>query len=368
MVIALRGYDGKELWRMNVTAGPFMINCHDIDVDKDGKADCIASGRVGTATAFDPRKGKVLWHVDHSVVHQSWNFYNVLVMPDFTGDGVPEVLLPHGGEPKFKASQHKRHAGRLVLVDGSNGRSLGRYLNMRRYKETYISPVLHTTRDGSQYILYGEGGETVKGSFLGISVPDLYRYVRNLPKSAPVPHTRGNYKSWEKRKWYHRKHGIFVIYKSQIEGVMVPPTLVDMNNDGVRDIMMTAYDGLIRLYDGDTLDVMWTTKFHGFETYSCFAPAYFNDDDTLDFMIHLNRGVWPHYKYALKVVLDGRNGNVLWTLNATWSGMASDLVLRTTERHRDAYLFRMEGVNGPVDNEVRKTGRERGERGEGGER
>ena len=48
---------------------------------------------------------------------------------------------------------------------------------------------------------------------------------------------------------------------------MVPPTLVDMNNDGVRDIMMTAYDGLIRLYDGDTLEVMWTTKFHGFESY-----------------------------------------------------------------------------------------------------
>ena len=61
---------------------------------------------------------------------------------------------------------HKRDAGRLVLVDGRSGHSLGRYLNMSEYKETYISPVLHTTKDGSQYVLYGDGGETVKGQCL----------------------------------------------------------------------------------------------------------------------------------------------------------------------------------------------------------
>ncbi|KAI0219155.1 hypothetical protein LSAT2_029236 [Lamellibrachia satsuma] len=79
------------------------MNCHKIDIDKDGKADCIASGRTGTVVAFDPRKGKVLWQVDQSVVHQTWNVYNVLVMSDFTQDGVPEVLLSQGGDPKFDA-------------------------------------------------------------------------------------------------------------------------------------------------------------------------------------------------------------------------------------------------------------------------
>ena len=56
-LVALRGYDGKELWRIRVQAGPFEMNCHKIDIDKDGKADCIASGRRGTVVAFDPRKG-----------------------------------------------------------------------------------------------------------------------------------------------------------------------------------------------------------------------------------------------------------------------------------------------------------------------
>ncbi|KAI0227422.1 hypothetical protein LSAT2_022102 [Lamellibrachia satsuma] len=362
-LVALRGYDGKELWRIRVQSAPFEMNCHKIDIDKDGKADCIASGRMGTVVAFDPRKGKVLWQVDQRVVHQSWNFYNVLVMSDFTQDGVPEVLLSQGGDPTFDAEQHKRYSGRLALVDGSNGQSLGRYLNMSRYKETYFSPVLHTTKDGSQYILYGEGGETVKGAFLAISVPDFFRYVKSLPRSAVVPNTRGSYKSWEKGILYHRRHGVLVIYKSKIKGVMVSPTLVDMNNDGVRDIVMSAYDGTMRLYDGETLDIMWITRFYGFESYSCLAPAYFNDDEHLDFMIHLNSGAWPDYKYSLKVVLDGRNGKVLWQMNATFYEMTSDLVLRTTEKHRDAFVFRIEGVNGPGMN-MEKEERQRRSSGE----
>ena len=32
---------------------------------------------------------------------------------------------------------------------------------------------------------------------------------------------------------------------------------------------------------------------------SCLAPAYFNDDEHLDFMIHINAGAWPRYRYSL---------------------------------------------------------------------
>ena len=66
--------------------------------------------------------------------------------------------------------QHKRLSGRLALVDGSNGQSLGRYLNMSRYKETCFSPVMHTTKDGCQYTLCGEGVETVKGKSTNLSI------------------------------------------------------------------------------------------------------------------------------------------------------------------------------------------------------
>ena len=62
-LVALRGYDGKELWRIRVPGAPFEMNCHKIDVDKDGKTDCIASGRMGTVVAFDPRKGDLICDV-----------------------------------------------------------------------------------------------------------------------------------------------------------------------------------------------------------------------------------------------------------------------------------------------------------------
>lgn len=58
---------------------------------------------------------------------------------------------------------HERYAGRLILLDGATGKSLGRFLNMPQGRETYMSPVLHTMKDGSQYILFGSGGETVPG-------------------------------------------------------------------------------------------------------------------------------------------------------------------------------------------------------------
>ena len=61
----------------------------------------------------------------------------------------------------------ERDAGRLILLDGSTGKHVGRYMLIvddMGGKETYMSPVLHHTNDGSQYILYGSGGETVAGS------------------------------------------------------------------------------------------------------------------------------------------------------------------------------------------------------------
>ena len=59
-----------------------------------------------------------------------------------------------------------RNAGRLILLDGATGRHIDRYLSIvdeQGDKETYMSPVLHRTRDGSLYVLYGSGGETVRG-------------------------------------------------------------------------------------------------------------------------------------------------------------------------------------------------------------
>ena len=49
--------------------------------------------------------------------------------------------------------------------------------------------------------------------------------------------------------------------------MMVPPVCVDVNKDGVKDILLNAYDGNITLYNGENLTVIWQNKFPGFESY-----------------------------------------------------------------------------------------------------
>lgn len=57
-----------------------------------------------------------------------------------------------------------RKAGRLILLDGATGSAIGkRYLKIPDDKETYMSPIMHVRKDGSEYIIFGHGGETVPG-------------------------------------------------------------------------------------------------------------------------------------------------------------------------------------------------------------
>ena len=57
-VIALRGRDGKLLWKANAYAEVFEILCHGIDVNKDGIDDCIVTGRLAELRAINPLNGK----------------------------------------------------------------------------------------------------------------------------------------------------------------------------------------------------------------------------------------------------------------------------------------------------------------------
>lgn len=57
-VIALRGRDGKLLWKADAYAEVFELLCHGIDVNGDGVDDCIVTGRLAELRAINPRNGK----------------------------------------------------------------------------------------------------------------------------------------------------------------------------------------------------------------------------------------------------------------------------------------------------------------------
>ena len=48
---------------------------------------------------------------------------------------------------------------------------------------------------------------------------------------------------------------------------MVPPVLVEMSGDTTKDILMSAYDSVFTLYNGETLEEIWKQTFPDRETY-----------------------------------------------------------------------------------------------------
>ncbi|KAJ8299124.1 hypothetical protein KUTeg_023184 [Tegillarca granosa] len=343
-IVALRGYDGKLLWKTKAYAEIFALNCHGVDANKDGTFDCIATGRLADIRVINPKNGELLWEGDGSIFNRGWNIYSTNVIPDMDYDGVNEIVLAHGGDPVIPANVHVRHSGWLMMISGGTGKQIGRQLEMPEDKETYMSPVIHERRDGSQYILFGSGGETVGGLFMAISVPDFYRHVKQLPRNHPVPNVRGKYDQWGYKEPDSR--GIIELFRAEVKGVMVPPVLVDVNKDGVNDIFMNSFDGAMVLFDGETLKIMWKVKLEERESYSSPAPGYFNDDDVIDFMLHWSKGEWPFYNNTDVIILDGKDGTVLWNLTSNRYDVSSDLVAKTDDKNRDVFFFRVQGRNG----------------------
>jgi len=45
--------------------------------------------------------GSVFWEAKSDHFVSTWSSFNVVLMPDFTGDGVPELITAHSADPKF---------------------------------------------------------------------------------------------------------------------------------------------------------------------------------------------------------------------------------------------------------------------------
>ncbi|KAK7477178.1 hypothetical protein BaRGS_00031563 [Batillaria attramentaria] len=225
--------------------------------------------------------------------------------------------MSHGGDPTVPSDVHTRRSGWLVALSGATGKQLGTHLAMPEDRETYCAPTVHTRRDGSQYILYGSGGETVGGQFLAISMTDFYRHIYQKPRDSPVPNVKGDYRQWGFKP--PSAKGEISIFVAEEKGVMVPPVMVDMNRDGVKDILMNSFDGNMVLFDGETLE-------------SCGRSS--------------SRAGSPTARQLQTVIVDGRDGTVLWNMTTVKYDVTSDLIARTGAKNRDVFLFRAQGRRG----------------------
>lgn len=90
-----------------------------------------------------------------------YHYHLYVCLPVRPSAGEPPAHLPVNLSVYDQVTTRK--SNHILLISGRTGKAIGSYYKTPDEKETYMSPVIHTRRDGSQYVLIGIGGETVGG-------------------------------------------------------------------------------------------------------------------------------------------------------------------------------------------------------------
>ncbi|KAI8508971.1 hypothetical protein Bbelb_128190 [Branchiostoma belcheri] len=302
-LLALDGATGHELWRSFADHEIFGVNCNE-DISGDGAFQAVSGSDGRLLWKFGPQEAKV----------EMMNLYTAQFLPDMDGDGVPDVLAAHGGDPLREPGSLYRLSGRLLILSGKNGRVL-RWAEVPDRRETYYSPQVYSRQDGRLTVLFGTGGETHAGSLWRIPLDDLYE--GNMDKAE-------------------------MLYSDPQKGIMTPPVLVDLTADRTVDIVMAMFNSTVVAMDGETGERLWDASFPMSESYSTPAPGFYNDDDVPDFMVHYQHGPgFPIYYQSHTTILDGRNGQPLVVpyIRDTVGAQASPLAISVEGHGNDIFLY-----------------------------
>lgn len=82
--------------------------------------------------------------------------------------------------------------GRIILFSGKNGQVL-RWQNVPDKCETYFSPVVYSTRNGTEVALFGTGGETHPGSLWAVDIMRLYNGQINTAYAVYTDNFKGRF-------------------------------------------------------------------------------------------------------------------------------------------------------------------------------
>lgn len=326
-VMAIDGSNGELLWKVaawNQVVSSAVFK----DITLDGTPDVFIGGRSSILMAIDGSNGDVIWQYlsyteEMDLINDTsyLNFYTPQFVPDVDEDGIEDLLISFGGFFKAGTGDPERPAGELKLISSQSGKTL-RKLRMPDGKETYMSPVIYDFHgNNTPDIIIGTGGESLPGSLYRIKYADLL--AEQFSDTVSLA---------------------FGLRK----GFIAPPVLADINGDKIMDIISNSVDGRMISLDGKTNDVIWEASLgDGFEVYTMPAPGNFNGDDTPDFYGSFGKGVWPDSEYIAHIIVDGKNGELLFSDTVGTFQYASPITYDLTKNGIDEVIL--------VNNDAKKV-------------
>ncbi|MGC6491190.1 MAG: hypothetical protein ACON5E_07915, partial [Flavobacteriales bacterium] len=288
--IALDGTNGNTLWTMESTneiySSPIFY-----DYNNDAIEDVIIAGRDAELRLIDGSNGELIWKFwNDNSVHPNdsgwFNFYNPQIIIDVNGDGYPELLCANGGDHSLDDIETNRPAGHLLVINGINGEILNK-ASVPDSNETYMSPLfVDLNNDENFKVIFGTGGETIAGNLWVVDFSDLLD--NNISSAIPL------------------------LENTEL-GLIAPPSIADINNDGSLDIVCQNFDGTISAINGDSFDLLWDYQLPNTE--SSASPILGNftpSDNNIDVFATLYSGGSSSYNDFYQILLDGETGQTLF--------------------------------------------------------
>lgn len=92
-IISLIGSSGAVAWFDEMTDEPVAIDCTLLDIDRNGRPDCLVIDEYGELGAINPISGHWHWTFKERSVHKVDALDFPVILPDLDNDGIMDILL-----------------------------------------------------------------------------------------------------------------------------------------------------------------------------------------------------------------------------------------------------------------------------------
>lgn len=323
-ISAINGLDGNTIWntetRNEMFSSPQFYDFNDDNID-----DVIIGGRDAELRLINGSNGETIWEfwADENLNPNDYgwyNFYTSQIIDDQNSDNYPDILVSNGGDHSLDMSVLDRPPGHIMIIDGLTGLSIKTAV-VPDSNETYMSPLLvDLNNDGNMTLIFGTGGEGIAGNLWACDLDELLN--EDLTSAVPL------------------------LSNSEL-GHIAPPSIGDVNGDGILDIITQCFDGQVSAIDGNNLEILWQYKLENTESSASPILGKFSiEDNNLDVFATIFSGGQSTYSDYYQVLIDGETGNVLWNDSLGLVNFCTPIAFDSNVDGKDEVLISVINNNG----------------------